>query len=146
MALRVGRRSVDKSSAIEIGHAGRKVPGLQAIFFYDLFQMCDVFIDLQREQMFDSVFPNLRFFRALIGREPQHSRRIEFASVLRHPRRQNRHIFVGYGKLRASGERIRRMRIILEFGEVEKSQVVVQPPLVGIMRDPILHQREGRSG
>jgi hypothetical protein len=38
------------------------------------------------------------------------------------------------------------LRVVLEFGVVEEPQVVIKPPLVGILFDAILHERERGTG
>ncbi len=76
--LRIGRRPVDKPRALQIAHAGRQSSGMFTVFCDHLLQPRHVFIHLQSEQMFDRVLPNPRFFGALVGREPQHARGVEF--------------------------------------------------------------------
>src|ERR1019366_3669718 len=60
--------------------------------------------------------------------------------VLRHLRRQDGHKFVGYGELRSAFKRVGGFGVIFEFRVVQKSQVVVKPPLVGIVLDAKLQQ------
>src|SRR5580658_5062076 len=92
--------------------------------------------------MLDRVLADPRFFGALVRGHPQHTRRVEFARMLRHLCRQDGHEFAGHRKLRSPPEGIRRLGVILELGVIQESQVVVELPMVGIMLDSIFYELE----
>src|ERR1700722_453756 len=94
--------------------------------------------------MFDCVLPDRSVFRALVSGEPQDTGGIEFARMLRHPRREYRHEIVGHREFRSRRKSVRSFGVILKFGVKDKTQVVIKAPLFRVVLDAELDQRECR--
>src|SRR5450755_295931 len=76
-----------------------------------------------------------------ISRGPQHAGHLSFSAFLGSTRGHDLQPGVRVRNTRASQESIRRVPIIFAVEVVDKSQVVVETPLVRIVTYPLLHER-----
>src|SRR5271169_454108 len=127
-------------------HACGEASGALSEAGYRLLQMLDVFIHAQRTQMLHRVFSDLLILSRLVSRRPQHSGRLIFAGMLSHLRSKNFQERMSIRNVGTTLERFFCVLVILEFHVIDETEVIVKFPVVGIVLNPVLHQRNGALG
>ena len=95
--------------------------------------------------MRDGVGPHL-ILRGLVGGRPHHAGGFEVSRVGRHLRGQHLQEGMSLGNLRAACERIGRVRVVLDIHVVDEAQVVIEVPVVGLLRMPNSASSMARCG
>ena len=103
-------------------------------------EMLDVIVDAQGAQMLDGIFANLFVFRSLVGRRPQHARRLIFAGMLRHLRRHYLEEGMRIRNVRSALKRLCCILVIMKLHVIDEAQVVIQMPVVRIILNAVLDQ------
>src|SRR5262245_47391626 len=96
--------------------------------------------------MLGGVVTDLFVVAGFVGGDPEHFRRIEFACVLRHLCGKDSHRWVRVGQAGTAGKGVGGFGIVLELCVVDKSQVLIKVPVVGIVLDTVVHQFDGAVG
>src|SRR5208283_5807490 len=84
MSVGVGGKTVPSFGGGKFGDAGGRMSITLLEAGHRFFEVSDVFIDPERPQMLQGILANLLILAGLIGRRPQHARRLKLAGMLRH--------------------------------------------------------------
>src|SRR5579862_2643837 len=143
VAVRVQRNSGQMFGGGEFREVRRQSPRAFAEAGYRFLQVLHVFVDAQGSQVFDRILFDLLVLRSLVSSRPQHSGGIVFPGVLCHLGGKNLQERMSVGNLRSTLKGFRGSLVVPQIHVVNEAEVVIEPPVVRILLDAILHQLDG---
>src|SRR5580704_13183836 len=140
MAVGIDGNSGQSLCIYQFRHACGQASGAFSEAGYGILQMLDIFIDAERAQVVNRALLNQFVLSVLVAGRPQHPSRVVIAGMRRHLCGENLQERMSVWHERSTRESLRGSLVILEVGVIDEAQIVVEPPVVGIVLDAVIHQ------
>src|SRR5690349_2831896 len=121
-------------------HAARSSSILVRETVHDILQICNVFVDLNCSQVGECTLTDGGVFGGLVGSAPEDASSDNIAAIFGHAGCQHLHGGMGIRCERSALEYFRGVPVILKFCVINEAQIVIEPPVIRIVGDAILHE------